>query len=149
MKIWCCLCFTREEEDEEDYKEVGEEDKFEAMREGVFGNEGNPEGRVGNDDDPEGAEQLGLPASPLGRDRDREEAEQLRMFEDAVVAMRGGGVDSAHWDGTVREGALSIPWTRIARCFEGESSSASVETAVEDHDRDLYNKRAKVHSDFQ
>lgn len=150
MKIWCCLCFTREEEDEEDYKEVGEEDKFEAMREGVFGNEGNPEGRVGNDDDPEGAEQLGLPASPLGldRDRDREEAEQLRMFEDAVVAMRGGGVDSAHWDGTVREGALSIPWTRIARCFEGESSSASVETAVEDHDRDLHNKRAKVHSDF-
>ncbi|KAM4122509.1 hypothetical protein ACB094_01G089000 [Castanea mollissima] len=167
MKIWCCLCFTREEEeeeedvdDDEEDKELGEEGNSEAMREGVFGNEGNPEGRIGNDDDPEADVErlLGLAAlSPQHLDcvddDDDEDDEQLRLFEDAVVAMRGGGVGGvgggAHWDGAVRA-ADPLPFlgVRTARRFEGESSSASAETAAADHDRDSHNKRAKFHSDF-
>jgi hypothetical protein len=136
MKIWCCLCFAGEEEDDEE--QVGEEDKGEAMREGVFGDTGNPEGRIGNDED---TEQLGLAANRSGRD------EQLRRFEDAVVAMRG----SAHWEGA--PGASSLfPRFLISQGSEGEASSASgaaALTGVEDRDRDSHSKRAKVHFDFQ
>lgn len=163
MKIWCCLCFTREEEEEEDVdddeegKELGEEGNSEAMREGVFGNESNPEGRIGNDDDPEADVErlLGLAAlSPQHLDcDDDDDDEQLRLFEDAVVAMRGGGGvvgGGAHWDGAARA-ADPLPFlgVRTARRFEGESSSASAETAAVDHDRDSHNKRAKVHYDLQ
>lgn len=136
MKIWCCLCFAGEEEDDEE--EVGEEDKGEVMRDGVFGDTGNPEGRIGNDED---TEQLEPAANRSGRD------EQLRRFEDAVVAMRGSG----HWDGAARAGSLFSRF-RISRGSDGEASSASAAaapTGVEDRDRDSHSKRAKVHFDFQ
>lgn len=136
MKIWCCLCFAGEEEDDEE--EVGEQGKGEAMGEGVFGDTGNPEGRIGNDED---TEQLGLAANRGGGD------DQLRRFEDAVVAMRG----SAHWEGAARAGSLFSRF-RISRGSEGETSSASgaaALTGVEDRDRDSHSKRAKVHFDSQ
>ncbi|XP_042965343.1 F-box/LRR-repeat protein 15-like isoform X1 [Carya illinoinensis] len=134
MKIWCCyLCFTREEDDIE---EVGEEDKGEVMGDDVFGDKDNLEGRLRNED----PEMLGFAEKPN---------EQLRLFEDAVVAMRDG---AAHWEGAARDGALFSSF-RISRHSEGEASSASdgaagAKSGVEDRDRDSYNKRFKVQSDF-
>lgn len=136
MKIWCCLCFSREEEDDDE--ELGEEDKGRDMGEGFYGGTGNPDCKIGNDEDPQ---QLGLFVNRNGRD------EQLRRFEEAVVAMRG---DAAPWEGAARAGpllsGLRFPWRS-----EGEASSASAAAAlpdVEDRDHDSHSKRAKVYFEF-
>lgn len=136
MKIWCCcLCFTREEED--DKEELGEEDKGEAMGDNVFGDKDDPEGRIRNEE--EEPEQLGFVGNGRGWD------EQLRLFEDDAVAIRGG---AEHWEEAARARSL-FSWFRISRGSEGEASSASVAGGVEDRGPDYHNKRFKFHSDSQ
>ncbi|KAF3446108.1 hypothetical protein FNV43_RR11287 [Rhamnella rubrinervis] len=132
MKIWCCLCFTQDDE-------PGEEDRAEAMKEDGFENEGNSEGSIGNEEEPEDIPRLGLAAD--GRDRD----DNIRLFEGMVQAVRS----DVHWDEAV--GALSSLRAafRTFRRSIGESSSASAASAAENCDHDSHNKRAKVHSDFR
>lgn len=140
MKIWCCLCFTEEDE-------PGEEDRVEAtMKEVSFENEGNSEGIIGNDDDNGGdVPAMGLAADGLDRDPDRDD--HLRLFEGMVQAVRVGA--GAHWDDAVSVSALASLKARTSRRSKGESSSASSAAASEECDHDSHHKRAKVHSDFQ
>ncbi|BFG18060.1 hypothetical protein CerSpe_043340 [Prunus speciosa] len=133
MKIWCCLCFTQEDEPEEEDSEAEP-----IMKEGNFENEGNAEGVTGNGEEAEGnVPRLGLASIDPGRDGNG----HLRMFEGMVQAMRGG----AQWDESVCVGALATLRAAIRdpRLSEGESSSAS---AADDGDHDSHHKRAKVHS---
>lgn len=136
MKIWCCLCFTQDDEPEEGDRRVEED-----MKEGGFENEGNSEGNIGNEEEPEDIPRLGLAAD--GRERD----DNARLFEGMVQAVRSG----AHWDEAVNVGALASLRAafRSSRRSMGESSSASFAAAAEDCDHDSHSKRAKVHSDFQ
>ncbi|PQP99266.1 F-box/LRR-repeat protein 15 [Prunus yedoensis var. nudiflora] len=133
MKIWCCLCFTQEDEPEEEDSEA-----VPIMKEGNIENEGNAERVTGNVEEAEGnVPRLGLASIDPGRDGNG----HLRMFEGMVQAMRGG----AQWDESVCVGALATlrAAIRSPRQSEGESSSAS---AADDGDHDSHHKRAKVHS---
>lgn len=134
MKIWCCLCFTQDDE-------PGEEDRAEAMKEKGFENEGNSEGIIGNEEEPEDIPRLGLTAD------ERDGDDNMRLFEGMVQAVRS----DVHWDEAVNVGALSSfrAAFRTFRRSVGESSSASAASAVENCDHDSHNKRAKVDSDFQ
>ncbi|KAI4337187.1 hypothetical protein L6164_015633 [Bauhinia variegata] len=133
MKIWCCLCFNEEDEEEDNHN------RPESMREkGIFGNQDLPDDTFENDEDhPVGT------AAPLSLAAiDREHDEQLRLFEEMVRAVRVGAF--ASWSNT---------GPRTSRRSEGESSSASanvtpvLDGGAEDS-RDSYHKRAKVHSNF-
>ncbi|KAM5566156.1 F-box/LRR-repeat protein 15 [Rosa sericea] len=141
MKIWCCPCFTVEDEPEE-------EEGKEAMKEGDFVNKVNSEGVMANEEEEEEVvPRLELAASDGGgRDRDRDRDDHLRMFEGMVQAMRSG----THWDESVCVGALDTlrAAIRSPRWSEGETSSAPVAAAAEeeDGDHDSHHKRAKVHS---
>lgn len=149
MKIWCCLCFSEEDES------GGEEDnKAEAMDEVDFENEGNFEVVIGNDGENGDVPGMELAAAggadgldPDGREPDQDD--RLRLFEGMVQAVRvGAGV---HWDDSISVDALATlkASMRTSRRSKGESSSASSAVASEDCDHDSQHKRAKVHSDFQ
>lgn len=131
MKIWCCLCFTQDDD------EPGEEDSEDAMKDDGFENEGNSEGGLGNEEVPEDVPRLGLAAD--GRDRD----DNARVFQEIVEAMPRDEVVN------FRSLALLRASFRTSRLSTGEGSSASAASADENSDHDSHNKRAKVHSDFQ
>lgn len=155
MKIWCCLCFT-EDDEKEDRLLVS------AMKEdSIFVNVGDPEGTVGGvDEDPEEATRLGLALDRPhdrnrhhrgGDSRNRDESDPLGLFEEMILAMNGG----ANWEKTAHVGAVTPAWMRLVGCSrraEGESTSASAATvdgSIEDSDHDLHHKRAKVYSGLQ
>ncbi|XP_012077197.1 F-box/LRR-repeat protein 15 isoform X2 [Jatropha curcas] len=159
MKIWCCLCFTFEDE-EEPLKANNVQNK--AMREGVFENDSNPESNIGNNtEEAEEAAATRLALALTDTRRERDDQDPLRLFEEMIRAMRGGG--ATNWD----EGAPALDdvvhvVTPLAsrktgvRCSwraQGESSSSTAASAApvtgsgsEDCDRDMHNKRAKVYS---
>ncbi|XWS70186.1 hypothetical protein CRYUN_Cryun03dG0027200 [Craigia yunnanensis] len=141
MRIWCCLCFIDNEED--DNQREG------AMKEGFLANVDYFEGNIVNDDDDDHEEEEEASATPtptvaaarfaLTLNRQRQGDETLLLFEEMVTAMRCGG----NWDD-----AMWRPSIRCSRPSEGETS-ASVSTAVEDCDHhDSHHKRAKVYSGF-
>ncbi|GMI94965.1 SLOW MOTION [Hibiscus trionum] len=143
MRIWCCLCFIDDEED--DNRREG------TMEEGFFANVDGFEGNVVNDEDDddyreerENEEEKEAPSVvasaaedqfSLTLNRRRQSEETSLLFEEMVSAMRSGG----NWD--------DATWRPLNRC-EGEAS-ASTSTAAEDCDNhDSYHKRAKVYSGF-
>ncbi|KAK8654784.1 hypothetical protein V6N13_107383 [Hibiscus sabdariffa] len=148
MRIWCCLCFIDDEE-EDNRREGTMKEGFLANADGFEGNIVNEE----NDDEREEREKEGEEgegassgvavaaaaqiSSTLTRRRQGEETSLL--IEEMVSAMRRGG----NWD--------DATWRPLNRCSflsEGETS-ASASTAVEDCDNhDSYHKRAKVYSGF-
>lgn len=164
MTIWCCLCFTvgEEEEDqrEEEELKIGE---MKPMREDVFQNPDDSDRIVRNGDDSQGTDPLAIVVDGP----DRHDGDRLRLFEDMVRAMHDGGDAGPHWDDELRRGGgggagggAINPWNFSVGILHqsegGESSSASalalsstVETSNEERDRDAHHKRAKVHSKFK
>ncbi|XVE53839.1 hypothetical protein DITRI_Ditri03aG0034200 [Diplodiscus trichospermus] len=134
MRIWCCLCFIDDEE--EDNQREGN------MKEGLLANVDDFEGDIVNDDDHEEEESPSAATAAAAQfaltlDRQRQGDETLLLFEEMVTAMRCGG----NWDDAVWQ-----PPIRCSRPSEGETS-ASASTAVEDCDHhDSNHKRAKVYS---
>ncbi|XP_022750044.1 F-box/LRR-repeat protein 15-like isoform X2 [Durio zibethinus] len=137
MRIWCCLYFIDDEE--EDNQHEG------TMKEGFLANVDDFKGNIVNGDEDHEEEEEAFAivtataaaaqfALPLNRQRQRDET--LLLFEEMVAAMRcGGNWDDAEWH----------PSVRCTRPSEGETS-ASASTAVEDCDHhDSHHKRAKVY----
>ncbi|XP_022732553.1 F-box/LRR-repeat protein 15-like isoform X2 [Durio zibethinus] len=146
MRIWCCLCFIDDEED--DNQREG------TMKEVFLANVDDFEGNIVNDDDDDHEEEeeeeapttvTVAPArfsSTLARtlNSQRPGDQTLLLFEEMVTAMRGGG----NWDD-----AMWHPSMGCSRPSEGETS-ASASTAVQDCDHhDWHHKRAKVYSGFR
>ncbi|XP_021277643.1 F-box/LRR-repeat protein 15 isoform X2 [Herrania umbratica] len=134
MRIWCCLCFSDDEEDDNQRKG--------AMKEGFLENVDDLEGNIVNDDDDEREEEEEATATvaaqlALNLNRQKQGDETLLLFEEMVTAMRCDG----NWDG--------VTWRPLIRCSrpsEGETS-ASASIAVEGCDHhDSHHKRAKVYS---
>ncbi|KAJ7958407.1 F-box/LRR-repeat protein 15 [Quillaja saponaria] len=129
MKIWCCLCFTGEDEEEE-------EDNVKIMNEeDIFGNESLPEGNIANDEDDGVEVDVPLGLTVTGHERD----EQLRLFEELLKKVRVGRLS---WP---------PPATGTSRWSKGESSSATIAASVDsgtEDGRDSHHKRPKVHSDY-
>ncbi|KAG6608338.1 F-box/LRR-repeat protein 15, partial [Cucurbita argyrosperma subsp. sororia] len=154
MTIWCCLCFTVGEEDKrEEELKIGE---MKPMCEDVFDNPDDSDRIVRNGDDSEGTDPLAIAVDGP----DRHDADRLILFEDMVRAMHDDGDDGAHWDDDVggSGGAINprnFSFGILHQSEGGESSRASalalsstVETTIEDRDRDVHHKRAKVLSKF-
>ncbi|GMI89366.1 SLOW MOTION [Hibiscus trionum] len=151
MRIWCCLCFIVDEE--EDNRRI------ETMKEGFLANADGFEGNIVNDEDDDDREErekggeegdgassgVAVAAAAaaaqfsLTLNRRRQGEETSLLFEEMVSAMRCGG----NWDDST--------WRPLNRCSfnsEGETS-ASASTAVEGCDNhDSSHKRAKVYSGF-
>ncbi|PON73101.1 F-box domain containing protein [Parasponia andersonii] len=147
MKIWCCLCFSEEDEAGEEDREA----KAIMEEEAGFENGGNSEGIFVNDGEKVGdVSAMGLTADERERDGDGDgdRDNHLRLFEGMVQAVRVGA--GANWDDAVSFGALASlkASMRTSRRSKGEGSSTSSADASEDCDRDSHYKRAKVHSDF-
>ncbi|KAK2645012.1 hypothetical protein Ddye_020207 [Dipteronia dyeriana] len=134
MKIWCCLCFTEDDEFEDS----------DTMKEGIPVIEGDPEGNIENSEDVE--MQLGL-SLDLFRSRDTaDEVESFRSLED-MIAMRAPLVADNSGEPAGRRVTKWWPLIHGPRRYEGESSSGVVgggsgasSTAIDD----LQHKRAKV-----
>lgn len=137
MRIWCCLCFSDDEEDDNQRKG--------SMKEGFLENVDDLEGNIVNDDDDDREEEEEATATAaaqlaLNLNRQKQGDETLLLFEEMVTAMRCGG----NWDG-----ATWRPLIRCSRPSEGETS-ASASIAVEGCDHhDSHHKRAKVYSASQ
>ncbi|XP_043811317.1 F-box/LRR-repeat protein 15 isoform X2 [Manihot esculenta] len=159
MKIWCCLCFAFEDE-EAPLKSNKVQDN--AMREGILENDNNSESNIGNDvEDAEEAAATRLALALTDNGRERDDQDSLRLFEEMIRAMRGGGTN---WDerapvlDEVVHVVAPLALRKSAICFirrlQGESSSSTAAAAPvtgrvsEDCDRDMHNKRAKVYSGF-
>ncbi|XWS26471.1 hypothetical protein CRYUN_Cryun26dG0035300 [Craigia yunnanensis] len=133
MRIWCCLCFI--DDGEEDKQREG------TMKEGFLANADDFEGNIVNDDDDREEEEEASATTAkaqfaLTLNRQRQGDARLMLFEEMVTAMRCGG----SWDDAVWR-----PSIRCSRPSEGETS-ASASTAVEDCDHhDSHHKRAKVY----
>ncbi|OMO67030.1 hypothetical protein CCACVL1_20848 [Corchorus capsularis] len=142
MRIWCCLCFIDDEEDDNQ--------RISTMKEGFLANVDDFEGNIVNGDDDDRGEAAEVPAvattdaaAPTSStyqlaptpNRQRQGDETMLLFEEMVTAMRNGNWDDAMW--------------RPLRCLrpsEGETS-ASASSAMEDCDHhDSHHKRAKVYS---
>ncbi|KAK0572047.1 hypothetical protein LWI29_025371 [Acer saccharum] len=137
MKIWCCLCFTEDDEFEDS----------DTMKEGIPVIEGDPEGNIENSEDVE--MQLGLPLD-LFRSRDTaDEVESFRSLED-MIAMPAPLVDNNSGEAAPAGRRVTKWWPLIRgpRRYEGESSSSIIgggssggsSSAIDD----LQHKRAKV-----
>ena len=155
MTIWCCLCFTVGEEDKrEEELKIGE---MKPMCEDVFDNPDDSDRIVRNGDDSQGTDPLAIAVDGP----DRHDADRLILFEDMVRAMHDDGDDGGHWDDDVGGGGGAInprnfSFGNLHQSEGGESSRASalalsstVETSIEDRDRDVHHKRAKVLSKFK
>ncbi|OAY26925.1 F-box/LRR-repeat protein 15 [Manihot esculenta] len=159
MKIWCCLCFTFEDE-EAPLKGNNVQNK--AMREGIFENDNNPECNIENnaeDADEAAATRLALALTDNRWERD--DQDPLRLFEEMTRATHG---DGSNWDEEAPAldellhvaAPLSLRKTaiRFTQRGQGESSSSTAgaaastatESGNEDCDRDMHSKRAKVNS---
>lgn len=136
MRIWCCICFN--EEDDEEAR--GEDNRPNSMREiNFFENDGLLDNTISNEEDPLVGTDTTLSLAVNVRERE----DQLRWFDEMARAVRMGGFS---------------PWSnsapRTSRRTDGESSSTSTVVAAglgsaADDSRDSHHKRAKVLSDFE
>ncbi|KAL6965731.1 F-box/LRR-repeat protein 15 [Sarracenia purpurea var. burkii] len=140
MKIWCCLCFGEEEDDNK-----------RTMREGDFQNESEAKAEDIENDDSEpfllefavgGLDELHSQAVETGRN--------LPERED-VAAKTGGGfaftIGSTrgfdHFASSSDQGVMEV---NLSLGLGEEPSSSSVALDREECDRDSHNKRPKMHS---
>lgn len=137
MKIWCCLCFTEDDES-------GNFDDI--MKEGFPVNESDPEENIGNTDDDD--MELGFPLELFsGRDAADEGLHVFKSYEEMI-----GVRDSLLGPGSGGEAAPPIRrmekwWQRLrgSRRFEGESSSGGAcSGGLGFATDDLQYKRARV-----
>ncbi|CAI0401330.1 unnamed protein product [Linum tenue] len=151
MKIWCCLCFTFDDE-------VGPDTKgyCEAMRDAALKNDSHSRG-VGigaNGEDP------GEAAPTFDYDMlDTHDRDGTRLFEEMIRAAEGGDAAGESVNAPPSDDGVAIPVAlrrstlRFAQRLRGETSGTATTVVaevsgnvVEDCNRDWHSKRAKVYS---
>ncbi|XP_059644394.1 F-box/LRR-repeat protein 15 isoform X2 [Cornus florida] len=131
MKIWCCLCFG--EEKEEDNKEM-------MRREGIFGKESEEGKSEDMENDESGRGRFSLERfselRPLADDVDGESAHSLG----------GDGAGSSDQFASASGSGQDMVELNLALALAGEPSSSSPALDAENFLRDSHSKRPKVHS---
>ncbi|CAI0448354.1 unnamed protein product [Linum tenue] len=151
MRIWCCLCFTFDDEEGPDSKGY-----CEAMRDETLENDAHS-GGVGigaNGEDPVEA----APTFDYG-ELDIHDRDDTRLFEEMIRAVEDGEAAGEAVNAPVSDDGVVVPVAlrrsslRFAQRLRGESSGSVTtvatdvsENAMEDCNRDWYSKRAKVYS---
>ncbi|CAN1120761.1 F-box/LRR-repeat protein 15 [Linum perenne] len=136
MRIWRCLCFIFD--DDEVQGPDSKTTNSGAMIESALEDDSNP---ITMEDAEEAVQTFCSP----NRETDD------RMFEEMIRVVQGrdATVGEAAGDGVAVSVALRRSTLRFAQRLRGESSSSSMtelpdDDGIEDSDRDLHNKRAKV-----
>ncbi|KAF2285042.1 hypothetical protein GH714_037530 [Hevea brasiliensis] len=132
MKIWCCLCFTFEDE-EAPLKSNNVQDK--AMREGIFENDNNPESNIENNAEETAATRLALALTDnrLERDDQRgqgESSSSTAAAAAAAAAVTGSGSEDCDRDmhnkrAKVYSGSRDCHYTEAMSSDAGNTSSSA------------------------
>lgn len=129
MKIWCCLCFTEDEEEQEDSTK---------MKEGFTAIEDDSEGNIQNNEEVQ--MQLGLSLDIFSPESNNGPA-ALLPFDDMITAMGSNNNDDMS---SARRLGRWLPVFRGPRRYDGESSSSASGSGLAIDDSQ--HKRAKVYS---